>query len=199
MSGARLWLLVAFLLSGFSALIYQLVWQRSLFAIYGIDTASVTVVVTAFMAGLGVGSLLGGDLSKRLPALPLFAAFELGIGAYGLVSLPLFAWAGSFTLDLSRLGTGLVTFALVLLPTTLMGATLPLLVAHAARRSGNVGRSVGTLYFVNTLGAAVACFVTAWALLKFCGMAGSVRIAAAINILLGIGVFALRGREETRA
>jgi len=199
MSGARPWLLAAFLLSGFAALIYQLVWQRSLFAIYGIDSASVTVVVTAFMAGLGVGSLLGGAWSRRFPALPLFAAFELGIGAYGLASLPLFAWAGSFTLGLPRLGTGLVTFALVLVPTTLMGATLPLLVAHAARRSGSVGRSVGTLYFANTLGASAACFLAASAILRLFGMAGSVLLAAALNVLLGVGVLALARREEAAA
>jgi len=76
------WVYSIFVLSGFSALLYQVVWQRALFAIYGINVESVTVIVTAFMLGLGVGSLVGGEVSKRpsRPALLLFSLVELGIG-----------------------------------------------------------------------------------------------------------------------
>src|SRR5271167_4083290 len=85
---------VLFFLSGFPALIYQIVWQRSLFTIYGVNIESVTMVVTAFMLGLGLGSLLGGFVST-LSGIPLLAAFglaELGTGVFGLVSLRLFHW-----------------------------------------------------------------------------------------------------------
>ncbi len=87
-----MWLYAVFLLSGFAALLYQLVWQRALFTIYGIDITSVTVMVTVFMLGLGVGSLVGGELSRRAPrsALRIFALVELGAGAFGVFSLPLF-------------------------------------------------------------------------------------------------------------
>src|ERR1700709_1670240 len=69
-----------FFCSGIPALIYQLVWQRSLFTIYGINVESVTVVVTAFMLGLGIGSFAGGRLSRlRLPLLGVVAAIELRI------------------------------------------------------------------------------------------------------------------------
>src|SRR5580658_10074471 len=99
------WVYFIFVLSGFSALLYQVVWQRSLFAIYGINVESVTVIVTAFMLGLGVGSLAGGEVSKspKRPALLYFSLVELGIGAFGLLSLPLLHWVGSFTLGLSPL------------------------------------------------------------------------------------------------
>ena len=76
-----------------------------------------------------------------------------------------------------------------------MGATLPLLVADASRRSGNVGRSVGVLYFANTLGASLACFAAVAFLLGALGMRGTTRAAAALNVLLGLGVLAMRRRE----
>lgn len=194
-------LLVVFLLSGFCALLYQLVWQRALFAVYGIDIASVTVVVTAFMFGLGVGSLVGGHLSRRAgrSVLPLFAAFELGIGLFGLCSLALVDVVASLTISASRPVTGVVAFLLLLLPTTFMGATLPLLVEHAARRSGNVGRSVGALYFANTLGAALGSFAAAGFLLALLGLAGTTYAAAFLNLLLAAAILVLhrRTREES--
>jgi predicted membrane-bound spermidine synthase len=192
-------LLAIFLLSGFAALVYQVVWQRALFAIFGIDTASVTIVVAAFMLGLGIGSHLGGELSKRYAALPLFAAFEVGIGTFGFFSLRIFELAAQVSLGWSRPGTAFMTFLLVLVPTTLMGATLPLLVAHAAKASGNTGRSVGMLYFVNTLGAALSCFATVYVLLGRLGMAKSTYAAAALNVVLGVSVLALMRRTEVRA
>jgi hypothetical protein len=184
------WIGVVFGLSGFAALVYQVVWQRSLFAIYGIDAESVAVVVTAFLLGLGLGSLMGGALSRDpgRPVLLMFGCVEIGIGAYGLASLTLFRVVGAATLGAPAVVTALTTFLLVLFPTLLMGATLPLLVAHAVRVSGNVGKSVGSLYFVNTLGSAIASFVVVWRLLGLFGQQGSVFAAAAINLAVGIFV-----------
>ncbi len=181
-------LAVVFFASGFAALAYQLVWQRVLFTICGIDIESVTIIVTAFMLGLGLGSLCGGYASKRWPAraVTTFALLEFGIGAYGIASLPLFAWAAEATLGASRLATALLTFGLVLVPTLLMGATLPLLVGHAVARGGNVGRAVGSLYGINTLGSALACFATTLALFGLLGLAGTTALAAGLNLLGGI-------------
>ena len=189
-----------FFLSGAAALVYQLIWQRVLFALYGLDTTSVTIVVTAFMLGLGVGSLVGGALSRAYPgaALPLFAAFELGIGAFGFFSLSIFEGVASFTTEVGHLGTGVAAFLLVLFPTTLMGATLPLLVGHATRKSRNVGRSVGNLYFVNTLGAALGSLMAARFLLGWVGLAFAVKLAAFLNAQLGLAVVALHRREGRR-
>jgi spermidine synthase len=179
-------LLLTFFVSGFPALVYQLVWQRALFALYGVNVEAITVVVAAFMLGLGLGSLLGGWLSLRARVRPvlLFAAFELVIGAFGLQSLHLFQWVGERTLGADTLHTGLLTFVLVLVPTCLMGATMPLLVKHLVESQKNVGQSLGTLYFVNTLGSAVACFAAAWILLPQLGMQGSVNAAALLNLLV---------------
>lgn len=186
--------LAIFALSGFSALVYQVAWQRVLFRIYGINVEAVTVVVTAFMLGLGLGSLLGGRLSAdpRRDRLRLFALVEAGIGLFGLVSLPLFDLVGEATLAAPPPVVAGATFLLLLLPTLLMGSTLPLLTAHLVDHSGNVGRSVGSLYFVNTIGSALASVLVVILLLPLLGLRGAVIAAALGNF--GVAVIALRLR-----
>jgi predicted membrane-bound spermidine synthase len=182
----------AFFLSGMAAILYQLVWQRSLFTLYGTSSESVTVIVTAFMLGLGLGGLAGGWISER-PRVPLpavFGAAELGIGLFGIVSLPFFRWIASWTSTVAGFGVGLAALGAVVVPTLLMGATLPLLVAHRVRESGNVGRSVGELYFVNTLGSAVGALVAAVVLLGALGQARSVIAAASLNFAVAALVLA---------
>lgn len=195
------WVYVLFFFSGFPALLYQIVWQRSLFLIYGVNIQSVTIVVTAFMLGLGLGSLAGGAVSKhpKIPALAVFGYAELGIGAYGVLSLRIFHWAAEYTAGAPALQTGFLSLLLVIIPTMLMGATLPLLVSHLVRVSGHVGRSVGKLYFVNTLGSAVACFVAAEVTMRMLGQSGSVSLAALINVTIGGSVLFLHGvmRKES--
>lgn len=181
-----------FVLSGISALIYQMVWQRMLLMIYGSNVESVAMVVAAFLMGLGIGSLIGGvaSRSERLPLVLLFSAAELGIALYGLASVDLFHRVGGMTAGVGPVMTGVLAFALVFLPTLLMGATLPLLVAHQVRTCGDVGESVSWLYFVNTLGAALGAFLAALWLLRIFGLSGSVRAAASLNALVALVVFA---------
>jgi spermidine synthase len=194
-------LCVLFFLSGFPALIYQLTWQRALFRIFGVNIESVTIVVTAFMLGLGIGSIAGGWLSKQrgIALLPLLAVIELATGAFGLVSLAMFETVGAFTMGLPLLATALVTLALVMVPTLLMGATLPLLVGHLVRRTGNVGGAVGLLYYVNTLGAGAACLVASVLLFPFLGMQGAVLVAVAMNVAVALGALAAFWRDRTAA
>ena len=189
-----------FILSGFAALIYQVAWQRALFSIYGLDVQSVTVVVTAFMLGLGVGSLAGGWAAARprVDRLAAFALIEAGICAYGMASLALFAWAGALTGPLGPAAMFLATFALLLLPTALMGATLPLLVGHEVERLGNVGRSLAALYFANTLGGALAAIATGVLLMRWLGLQGTVLIAAAMNAAVAALAAVVRRAQRKR-
>ena len=93
-----------FFFSGAPAFIYQLTWQRALFLIFGVNIEFVTIVVTAFMLGLGIGSLAGGWLSRKQRAVPLLlllAAIEVLTGAFGLMSLSLFDKVGDFTIGLA--------------------------------------------------------------------------------------------------
>jgi len=191
-------LLALFFLSGFPALIYQLVWQRALFRIFGVNIESVTIVVTAFMLGLGVGGLAGGWLSKHrdLPLLLLLATIEALTGLFGLASLAIFERVGDLVLGQPLALTALVTLALVIVPTVLMGATLPLLVGHLVRRSANVGGSVGQLYYANTLGAGAACLACAVALFPLLGMQGSVLVAAALNAAVALGAVTAHARSR---
>jgi spermidine synthase len=186
------WVQILFFCSGFPALIYQIVWQRALFAIYGLNIQSVTIIVATFMLGLGLGSLAGGVLSKsaRLLMVVLFALAELGTAAFGVQSLRLFGWVGELTALSSPWVTALSAFSLILIPTLLMGATLPLLVEHLVRSSQNVGTSVGGLYFANTLGSGVACFMAADVLMRLLGQSGSIRLAAAVNALVAVSALA---------
>jgi len=181
-------LLLLFFCSGMPALIYQIVWQRALFAIYGVNSESVAAVVSAFMIGLGLGSLLGGWLSARYQsaAIFIFALAELGTAAFGLLSLRIFHWAALHTAGAPLGYVVPLSLGLLLLPTMCMGATLPLLTDYMVRGFFPVGYSVGVLYFANTFGSAVACYFCGTFLLRDLGQSGAVRIAAVMNLLVGI-------------
>jgi predicted membrane-bound spermidine synthase len=183
-----MWIYLLFFISGVPAMIYQIVWQRALFALYGINIESVTIVVSAFMLGLGLGSLEGGTLSRsrRFPQVSIFAVAELGIAGFGLGSLTIFHHVAVYTAHQPLWITGSISFLLVVIPTTLMGCTLPLLIEHLVKRLQNVGASVGALYFVNTLGSGAACIVVIRPLLSHFGQAGAVRCAAVLNAVVGV-------------
>jgi spermidine synthase len=181
-----------FFFSGFPALIYQLTWQRELFRIFGVNSESVTIVVTAFMLGLGLGSLAGGWVSKQrwIGLLPLLAAIELATAAFGVVSLAVFEQVGALIVNWSLPAMAAINLLLVIVPTLLMGATLPILVSHLVRRSGEVGGAVGLLYYVNTMGAGAACLACCGVLFPFFGMHGAIRTAVGINVAVAIGAIA---------
>lgn len=191
------WIVPAFFTSGFAALIYQVVWQRVLFASFGINIEAVTVVVTAFLAGLGFGSLIGGKVSTGATKslLLAFAAVEALIGGYGLGSVCLFRWAAEFAASLSSLQTGAMTFTLVAIPTVMMGVTLPLLVSYSVRQNANVGLSVGRLYFINTAGSSLSALVSSALLMGAFGEYKSVLLAAILNLTVAALVLLVWSRE----
>jgi len=182
-----------FLLSGACALVYQIAWQRILFAAFGADLESITIIVSAFMLGLGAGALAGGALADRWPeqALALFALAEGGIGLFALGSPALFRWVGETTVTASLPVIAAVNFALVLVPTLLMGASLPILVADLARRWRNIGRATGQLYAVNTLGAALGALLAGFVLFYWLTLDEAIRLAALGNFIVAVSAFAL--------
>jgi predicted membrane-bound spermidine synthase len=171
LAAADFFLLLGFFLSGASALAYQVSWQRSLFATIGVDIDSITIIVSVFMLGIGVGGMAGGWLADRLPRhrLRLYAGIEAAIGGYGLVSLtvlPLLvrALAPDAGGDAAA-ATVAACFVFLVTPTVLMGMTLPLLTMAFDEQRANIGVSVGTLYFTNTLGAAAGAALVPFYLL----------------------------------
>lgn len=190
-AGASLALLPLFFLSGCAALIYQLIWQRVLTFFTGADLYSVTLIVAAFMAGLGFGSLAGGALADRLSLRGRFVAFalaELGVAAFALVSLPLYygvLYVRLGELDLPAWLVGLVLFLTLLVPTFLMGLSLPLLAGTIGPTGKRPEDWLGQLYGLNTLGAALGALVSVWWLIRAGGFAGGVHAAAALNVICG--------------
>jgi len=187
-----------FFLSGAAALIYQVAWQRTLYNHFGVNMESVTIIVSIFMFGLGIGALAGGRVSRAAPRLlPLiFVGVELAIGAFGVASIPLLARVGAIAERQSLPMIGATVFGLLAVPTFLMGATLPVLVAYVHRESGDVGTSVARLYFVNTLGSACACFLTVNVLFAFTGLRASTFIAAACNATVALLCLVYVARRE---
>ena len=93
-----------FFFSGFAAIIYQIVWQRVLFTSFGTNIEAITIVVSVFMFGLGVGSIVGGYLSKifNQKLLFLFMLIEIGIGLFGLISIPLIKYINLLTFEMAE-------------------------------------------------------------------------------------------------
>lgn len=185
-----------FFVSGFAALVYQVCWQRLLAYGFGVDLESSTIVISCFMLGMGVGALLGGWIADRTTRhLAWFCGVELLIGLFGLASVPLLNWLAASFYGVEREWFIALNFAFLLLPTALMGATLPVLVIALQRRRHSIGSSTGILYCYNTLGAAAGAFATGLLLFKHLGLAHSALLAAGLNLLVATGAFLLVRRQ----
>lgn len=188
---------IAFFLSGAAALVYQVVWQRILTLHTGVGVVSVALIVAAFMAGLGLGSHAGGVLSARVSprrALRLFALLEVAVGLFAAVSCRLYYdGLGAVASGLYRTtaGTAAAHFAAFLVPTALMGMSLPFLVRATVRESASAPRVIGLLYGVNVLGAAAGALVAPWVLLRLLGMEGAALVGSVANLAAGLAALAV--------
>lgn len=185
-----------FFLSGFSALIYQVAWQRMLFTAFGVDLESITVIIAVFMAGLGIGAYFGGRIADSilpnvLRILLFFAFTELGIGVFGFFSPYLINLTQEYFLSCSTLTIALANFVLLLFPTFLMGCTLPLLTTYLQQFHANVGENIGWLYFTNTIGASTACLFAGFVLFNDWNLIQVIYLSASINLLVASVVFIL--------
>jgi predicted membrane-bound spermidine synthase len=148
---------------------------------------SITLIVAAYMAGLGLGSLFGGRLARKIKKhLFAYGLLELGIGMFGLVSLLLLGWIGRSTAGSPYWLVFILSFAFLLAPTFLMGITLPLLSQAFIRRVETSGRIIGLLYGINTLGAAIGCLSAGYVLIGKFGFDGASLFAVILNIVVGL-------------
>jgi predicted membrane-bound spermidine synthase len=195
-------LLAVFFASGFAALLYQVVWQRLLAIFSGADVFSVTIIVAAFMGGLGCGNWVGGHVADRVDrrrCLALFAAAEVAIGLFALASRwfyydVLYGRLGALALPTPVLA--LVLFLAVVWPTFFMGVSLPLLARGMTATLAGAARTVGSLYGWNTLGAATGAFATTWFLLRHFDFATILFVGACINLLCAASVVPLGRRLD---
>ena len=191
-------LIACFVLSGFAGLIYETVWMQQFAQVFGTSELALATVLAAYMAGLALGAALAGHWAARVrrPIL-VYAALELGIGLAALAVPAMIDVASRLQVALlgghelpdgasaaSALFYLTSSFLILLVPTTMMGATLPLLARHAVRRPEQIGRRVGTLYAANTAGAAAGTLTAAFLLLPRIGLGPTVWTGAAVNVLV---------------
>lgn len=181
-------LLILFFFSGFAAIIYQLMWQRMLYTVFGIDLESITIIVSVFMFGLGLGGLSGGLIAEKnlKYLLHLYIIFEILIAVFGLFSPLLIQSLSNLMLIDSKIFTFIMSFLLLSVPTFFMGATFPILVRHVLKFKKSVGDSVGILYFSNTIGASIGAVFTGFIFLNIFEINSTIYIAVSINFLIGL-------------
>ena len=199
-----------FYLSGIAGLIYQVLWLRRLSLIFGVTVYAASTVLAAFMAGLAIGAALSSRVMRRgVAPLGAFGIAEILIGITGLIS-PLLLDAASAVyvalhssaaeslavLTAARL---VCSFAILAIPTTMMGITLPLLTAALSRHSGSAATSVSLLYALNTLGAMSGTLLAGYILIPAVGIRSSFLLAAALNVAVGLGALLLNRSHRRKA
>ncbi len=187
---------VLFMASGAAGLIYQVVWTRDLVLVFGNTTQAIVTTVTAFLAGLGIGSLLGAAIGVKLRwPLAVYGLLETAVAVLALfVPLAFDAIATVFRSAYLSLPAGevaLIRFGLAffaLTPVTLiMGLTLPILTRHLVRADPDVGERIARLYGLNTLGAVLGTVVSGYVLIELLGLRGSTFVAVVLNLGAGAG------------
>ena len=198
-----------FLLSGAAGLVYEVTWTRSFGVVFGNTIFAVSTVLTAFMFGMATGSWLFGSIADRsLRPLRLFALLEIGIGLYAfafatiLTTVDVFySWffqsfhPSFYPLSLVRFVTSII---ILVIPTALMGGTLPVLSKLWAKRpqeqgasDAGIGKSTGFLYSINTFGAVAGSFLSGYVFIRIFGVSNTVYLAGSANILVGVFSFIL--------
>ena len=198
-----------FLLSGATSLVYEVLWLRELILIFGSTQFATSTVLATFMGGLALGAFAAGRwLAHRAPRpLSMYGWLEIGIGLYALAVPFLFAsltplyqriWnAGAsdsfLALSLAK-AAGIA--CVLLLPTVLMGASLPVLARQVADDPDRIGGKVGALYAVNTLGALLGVFLAGFVAIPGIGMRATLLATACVNLALGLAAIVLARRAE---
>ncbi|MFX0141134.1 MAG: fused MFS/spermidine synthase [Candidatus Hodarchaeota archaeon] len=183
-------LVLVFFASGFSSLVYQVSWQRILTLYYSVENISITLIVTVYMLGLGLGAIIGGYFAEKIKnKLITYVFIELLIGAFGCISIPFLEFLWKSTTGGSYLTSFIYMFAFLSFPTILMGSTLPLLIKIFNAIIDNFLYSLSYLYFINTIGAALGALISSYLLISFLGLDTSIYFAAAINIIIATLIF----------
>lgn len=194
-----------FFLSGAAALIYQVVWVRSLSLVFGGSHLAVTTVLAVFMGGLALGSyLFGKRIHQETRLLRLYGLLELGIALCAVIFKAAMAVYPALYIFLSQLApASLVTLTIIritfaicvlIIPTTLMGATLPVLSSFISREKEKIGRDLSFLYGINTLGAVAGTIAAGFVLLRYLGLGTTLVIAILLNVLIGVLSLILQNR-----
>ncbi len=194
-------ILMAFCLSNVSALMYQVVWGRELGYIFGTSMYAVSTVLTSFMAGLALGSyFLGRTADIYKDPVRLFSYLQITIGVYGIAMIAIlrgipylylslydiFSWNQQVFL----LSLFILSFVSLIIPTTLMGGTFPVIAKIYNSEIKGIGKDIGIVYSADTIGACIGVILGGFVLMPLLGLSKTVIIAAILNIFLGIYILA---------
>jgi spermidine synthase len=195
-AGFDSWVPVLFLASGAAGLIYQVVWTQDLTLIFGDTSLAIVTTVTAFLAGLGFGSLAGAAMGVRLRrALAVYGLLEIAVGCLALLMPLAFGVIATVFrtayLSLTSTEVALIRFGLAfvaLAPVTmLMGMSLPVLTRHLVREDPQVGQRIARLYGLNTLGAVAGSVASGYLLIELIGLRATTLVAVGLNLCAGGG------------
>ncbi len=200
---------IAFAFSGTAALMYEVLWTRELSLVFGSTVYAVSMMLAAFMSGLSLGAWLGGkwaDKSKNL--LVLFGKLEFGIAVFGLLSIPLVQVLPTvyfYIYDAVRPGflmffvfQMLLSFLIMLVPTTFMGATFPVVSKVNTAALDELGTDVGNVYSINTLGSIAGSLLAGFLLIPLIGVKATTFVAAALNLIVSGAMFYVAGKLPGR-
>jgi spermidine synthase len=190
-------ILICFFLSGFLGLVYEIIWIRKLGLIFGTTVFSMTTVLTAFFGGLALGSYIFGRLTSRTDnPIRIYAFLEGLVGVFALIfplMLRLFGWLYTPIYDQIYQSFFILTairfiffVLLLIIPTTMMGGTLPLLSQYFIRSNETIGVKSGLLYGINTIGAAIGAFICGFYFIHFIGVDTTNYLAGVINLIVAI-------------
>jgi len=190
-------LLIIFGLTGMTALIYEIIWIRPLSLVFGTTIYAVSTIIASFILGLAIGSWIAGRYTDRLKnPLRYFAFTQLGVGFYGILLLPIFGALPEVYLGLYHATFPnqalfmftqiLMSIAMISIPATLMGTTLPLMMRTYSEEFTTVGKDVGRLDASNSFGAVIGTLAAGFLLIPILGIQNSIIVTASINIVLGI-------------
>jgi len=192
-----------FALSGMAALIYEIIWIRPLSLVFGSTIYAVSTIISSFILGLAIGSWLAGRYTDRMSnPLKYFAIFQIGIGAYGILLLPIFgllpgAYVEIYNLTFPNLYLFqftqiLMAMGIITIPATLMGTTLPLMLKIYSGSFSSIGYDVGKLDASNSIGAVFGTLAAGFLMLPLLGIQTSVLITALINFSIGFAILSTR-------
>jgi spermidine synthase len=195
-------ILTLFLFSGATSLVYEVIWLRQLILIFGSTQFATSTVLSTFMGGLALGAIVAGRWlgSSRIRPLKIYGLLEIGIGLYALAVPFLFAsltpiyralWAAGASESFMLLSLAkFAGIACVLLPPTiLMGASLPVLAREVADDPRRIGGKVGLLYAINTFGAVAGTFIAGFVAIPGIGSQLTLWVTAAANLTIGLVAF----------
>ena len=198
-----------FFLSGATAIVFEVLWSRQFVTVFGNSSYAISIVLCAYMAGLGLGGLVGGWFADRITQrAAVYGIVQMAVAAWAMAIPTMLAWLRElvpaltalspeslFVSTLARFG---ISFAILVVPCFLMGTTLPLLVRAVTESERFIGSRIGALYCLNTLGAALGCFAAGFWMVDTIGLGRTNLVAVGVNIAIAATALAL-SRPVARA